>query len=444
MFTKNPILKVFTLILTTFLFLLLLSFLPKNFTIFGFELKPVDLISDLKEQEVINYQYISESEVNNTTTPQKEINFDDLLNENTVPIENFNTLENFYNKLKNFTDGCSLRIAYFGDSMIEGDLFTDNMRNYLQKKFGGSGIGFLPITNNNTNSWGNVTIKHCGNYLIYNLINKKPANFNFGINGYIYLTDTSKTADSAKTKKEYWTEYSGKNFTTAKVYYSSYSDSSYLTYTVNNVTKKVFLGKNLAIAQAEITNINSNKIRFNFYGQLALYGVSFDNSKGIFVDNYAIRGHNGLNLVRINKNTLQAFNSYFNYDLIILQFGANVIDESVQGYGWYKKGLVNNIQHLKSAFPNASILIVGAADRSKKDINGFSTIQNVISLIDAQKVASKETNVAFWDMFKAMGGVNSMPVWVNKNMAALDYTHFNHSGASALSKKLTLSLLQNL
>ncbi len=442
MFINNPIFKVFTLILVTFLFLLLLSFLPKNFKIFGLELKPVDLFSDLKEPEIFNYQYTSETEESNK--PKQEINLSDLLNVNTEPVENDAALENFYNKLRNFTEGTNIRIAYFGDSMIEGDLFTDNMRNYLQKKFSGTGVGFVPITDNNTNSWGNITIKHSGNYLVYNLINKKPADYNFGINGYVYLTDTSYTFDSTKTNKEFWTEYSGKNFVNAKVYYTSYSDSSYLTYTVNDITKKVFLGKNLAIAQTEITNINSNKIKFNFYGKLALYGVSFENSNGIYVDNYAVRGHNGLNLNKIPKNVLQAFNSYLNYDLIILQFGANVLDESIQGYGWYQKGLVNTIKHLKSAFPSSSILVVSAADRSKKDINGFSTIQNVISLVEAQEKASKETNVAFWNMFKAMGGLNSMPAWVSGNLAASDYTHFNHAGANALSKKLTLSLLKNL
>jgi hypothetical protein len=38
-----------------------------------------------------------------------------------------------------------IRIAYFGDSMIEGDLLTQTLRKLLQKEFGGYGVGFLPI-----------------------------------------------------------------------------------------------------------------------------------------------------------------------------------------------------------------------------------------------------------------------------------------------------------
>ena len=39
-----------------------------------------------------------------------------------------------------------IRIAYFGDSMIEGDLLTQDLRSMFQNNFGGNGVGFVPIT----------------------------------------------------------------------------------------------------------------------------------------------------------------------------------------------------------------------------------------------------------------------------------------------------------
>ena len=38
------------------------------------------------------------------------------------------------------------RIGYFGDSMIEGDLITQDFRSTLQDTFGGIGVGFMPVT----------------------------------------------------------------------------------------------------------------------------------------------------------------------------------------------------------------------------------------------------------------------------------------------------------
>lgn len=39
-----------------------------------------------------------------------------------------------------------VRIAYFGDSAIEGDNICADFREALQEKFGGTGVGFVSIT----------------------------------------------------------------------------------------------------------------------------------------------------------------------------------------------------------------------------------------------------------------------------------------------------------
>src|SRR5690606_32411089 len=39
-----------------------------------------------------------------------------------------------------------VRIAFYGDSFIEGDIFCGSVRDSLQTLFGGRGVGFVPIT----------------------------------------------------------------------------------------------------------------------------------------------------------------------------------------------------------------------------------------------------------------------------------------------------------
>ena len=39
-----------------------------------------------------------------------------------------------------------VRIAYFGDSFIEADILTADLREMLQQKYGGCGVGFVTIT----------------------------------------------------------------------------------------------------------------------------------------------------------------------------------------------------------------------------------------------------------------------------------------------------------
>ena len=54
------------------------------------------------------------------------------------------SLSNFFKKLKVCNDTLT-RIVWYGDSQVEGDFFTSTFRNQMQDRFGGSGIGFMPV-----------------------------------------------------------------------------------------------------------------------------------------------------------------------------------------------------------------------------------------------------------------------------------------------------------
>ena len=55
-------------------------------------------------------------------------------------------LKRFYAALKNAQERRGqVRIAFMGDSFIEGDIMVADFRNAMQQKFGGRGVGFVPI-----------------------------------------------------------------------------------------------------------------------------------------------------------------------------------------------------------------------------------------------------------------------------------------------------------
>ena len=65
-----------------------------------------------------------------------------------VPIEEYDSVRTdgmraFYDKL--LTDGRPVRIAVLGDSFIEGDILTADLRERMQETFGGGGPGFAPV-----------------------------------------------------------------------------------------------------------------------------------------------------------------------------------------------------------------------------------------------------------------------------------------------------------
>ena len=65
-------------------------------------------------------------------------------------------------------------------------------------------------------------------------------------------------------------------------------------------------------------------------------------------------------------------------------------------------------------------------------------------MVEAQREIAKKTKIAFWDVYHAMGGRNSMVAFVNAKptMAAKDYTHLNYWGGKKIAKLLANELLK--
>jgi lysophospholipase L1-like esterase len=51
------------------------------------------------------------------------------------------------------------------------------------------------------------------------------------------------------------------------------------------------------------------------------------------------------------------------------------------------------------------------------------------------KKATLDANAIYWDMYKAMGGKNSMPSWVfaDPPLCSKDFVHFNARGAKIIA-----------
>ena len=70
-----------------------------------------------------------------------------------------------------------------------------------------------------------------------------------------------------------------------------------------------------------------------------------------------------------------------------------------------------------------------------KTVNGqHQTYPHMETLIKELKRVCSENNVAYFDMYQAMGGRNSMIQWVNKGWASKDYIHFNRRGAEKMAE----------
>lgn len=434
---KNYLKHTLWLIILVLVALIGLSDLPL-ITIDGYTLRQVDLLSDIRKT-------VPKEEPDTIQLPPPAVKpaFVDTCKTGMTCIEDYSdsTLRGmtlFYEAINRMdTLGRPVRIAFFGDSFTEADIFTADLREMLQQRFGGCGVGLVNITS--TTHGFRPTVRHAYHGWQTHAVtdsldfeHKKQ-----GINGhyfipspgaYIDLTGQTKYVSLLDTCEQ------------STIYFYNKGNLS-LTAQVNKMQEfeKTFDASDKLQKMSVRGRIGKVRWRVNHANQALFFGATMDGLRGIVVDNLSIRSSSGLSLRYIPEKTLRDFNEQRPYDLIILQYGLNVITPEGGNYDSYRKSMALTIEHLKACFPQAGMLLLSVGDRDYKSSTGeIRTMPGVKALIRYQQNLAAETHIAFWNLFKAMGGEGSMAKLVEAKpaMANYDYTHINFKGGDHLAELL--------
>lgn len=439
---KNYISRTFLFTLLVVLALVALYFLP-SLTIDGHQLRKVDLFSDIRQSEDIE----ADGDTIVLPPPVKPV-FVDTCKAGLTCIEDYSDsthrgMTPFYVALERMnTLGRPVRIAVFGDSFIEADIFTGDLRDKLQTHYGGCGVGFVAITSM-TNGY-RPTVRHSfggwGSHLatdsVYFDHSKQGISGGYFIpkpGAYVEMKGQTKYARHLDTCE------------VATLYFASTGEVE-VESSINKGTNEAhhFEGNgSLRMAQVE-GRIGSIRWTVAQADSALFYGVAMDGKNGISVDNFSMRGSSGLSLQSIPAGILRQFNKQRPYDLIILQYGLNVATQRGKNYDKYKKGMLAALEHLKKSFPQAGFLLLSVGDRDYKTETGeLRTMPGVKNLIRYQQTIAAEGNIAFWNMFEAMGGNESMVklVHAKPSKANYDYTHINFRGGEYLAGLLYETLV---
>ncbi|MCX6149517.1 MAG: hypothetical protein NTX22_03215 [Ignavibacteriales bacterium] len=360
-----------------------------------------------------------------------------------IPITgNLEQLKYFFGALKQ-SKNKKVRIGHFGDSIIFGDVITEGLRENLQQSFGGNGAGFVSI---NTEDYGmrkTTTVSFSNDWSEASLFKRNANNLPLGINGCAFVPANGSFAKFETTRLT----KTLKSFKTVRLFYNNQDAACSVKYSFNNgasQSKKLdALNKVRDLVLTTPTDATSIRFDFNTCPKAYIYGVSLENGNGVYVDNFPMKGQSGVQLTDITLPVLKDFNVLLDYKLIILNYGVNVISPQNSDYQWYETKMEKVINYLKSAFPNASILLVSVGDKSVKKGTSFVTDPGIPLLLKAQKNLAEKTKIAFWNLFEAMGGANSIEDWVNgkPQMALRDYCHLTSDGGNLVADLLTEALM---
>ena len=158
---KNKNWQTFVLTLLIVSALIGLFYLPR-LTVCGTDLRRVNILSDVQRRdaqgrilaEVVadSLDGIVEQRLDSSAVEVKQLAYEDSIPEGMVAIEDYADVEGLHREMDRFYAALDesrtrpVRIAYFGDSYIEGDILTDKLRQLLQERYGGSGVGYVPMT----------------------------------------------------------------------------------------------------------------------------------------------------------------------------------------------------------------------------------------------------------------------------------------------------------
>lgn len=345
----------------------------------------------------------------------------------------------FYEKLLQLetTHQGNVRIAYFGDSMTDGDMIVKDFRSSLQQQFGGEGVGFVNITSESAGSRSTLTHQFSSNWKTLSYLNVKNPSSPFGINGHVFFVKHD-------TVNPVWVKYKAgnlKNLTSLNNATLFYGKSGNKAGEVNFIIGKDTISKKLnplgllntlPVSSSVLKSFQANFVNAD---SIPFYGFNFDDGRGVHVDNFSNRGNSGLPISTFRINVMNAFNEKLGYDLVVLHYGTNVLNYGSLNYSWYEKRMAKVVAHLKECFPGVAILVVSTADKSTKYDLEMKTDSAVVPLTQAQKRYSIKSEAAFVNLYTLMGGDGSMVKWVEEvpAMGNKDYTHFNLRGSKKIS-----------
>ena len=441
---KNYLKYSLGLIVFVMIALIAMHWLPA-ITIDGHTMRRVDLLSDVRPSKSDMEELDTDSL---PPVPAVKRIFVDTCHTGMTCIEDYSdsTLRGmtpFYRALDEVSSkGRLVRIAVFGDSFIEADIFTADLREMLQKRFGGCGVGFVTITSM-TNGY-RPTVRHTfegwSSHAVTDSVyfdrRKQGISGHYfipGKNAYVELRGQNKYASLLDTCRE------------ASIFFYTKDTVDFSVRVNRGEIQNHRFAPNGHLQELQIDGrIGSIRWTINRADSTLFYGMAMDGTEGIVVDNFSLRGSSGLSLRTIPADMLKEFNRQRPYDLIILQYGLNVATQRGYNYDSYQKGLVTAIEHLKKCFPQSGFLLLSVGDRDyKTDTGELRTMPGVKNLIRYQQNIAAESGIAFWNMFEAMGGDGSMAklVHAKPSMANYDYTHINFRGGKYLAGLLYETLI---
>ncbi len=355
-----------------------------------------------------------------------------------VVIEDYSTgrpaLSRFSNAIRE-SSSRPVRIAMIGDSYIEGDVFSQNIRENLQSIYGGRGAGYQMMHTDIPGFRQSVSQTDKG-WTAHDIRNSSRESCKW-LAGEYYSGGSGATSTYKGVKRLQHADARNRN-----MFLFIAPKGGTVSITTDSGTQDFAVAASDSVQCIDFVEETTKFSIKNNTGEMTALGVWLSDNTGIVFDCMSLRGNSGITHRKLDEDLARQMSEFVPYDLIIVEYGINALSSSQKDYSKYGKYMEEVVNTLKACYPEADILLMGIGDRGQKsgsEVHSLSTASNMVS---TQRAVARRCGIAFWDTREAMGGDDAIVNWRERKLVNADYIHLNHKGGEELAR-LFVDALKN-
>ena len=346
-------------------------------------------------------------------------------------------INSFYSKLVTLKvlDSGEINIVHIGDSHIQADFFTGEVRNTLQQIFGNAGRGLVfPYQLAKSNAPDDI-ISYSNTAWLFNRLAHTQNDVPCGIAGFGVQTGNGNATINISLKAD---DNGAQLFNKLKIFVDDDTTASWLLKTGgNNTADTIFHSNGLLYHEINVPNSSSFSLSLLSPGMLhSFYGASLENGqRGILYHAIGVNGarYDQYNSTPLFWKQLPALNA----DLFIISMGTNEAQANSFDEMQFLSQVTLFLQQLKTASPHAAVLIATAADSYKG--RHFNTVLQQLNNTLFKYCA--KNHIAFWDLYRITNGYGAARNWLRKGLMNNDRVHYKPEGYRLQGQLLIQALL---
>lgn len=324
----------------------------------------------------------------------------------------------------------TVNILHIGDSHIQGNYMTDQIRKYFYADFGQASRGLMfPFQVAQTNTPTDISSYSRTKWEI-----RKNTQVIYspqmGICGRVIGNSSPFSSFNLKVNPTVKESY----FNEVLVFYTQVTKNSFLLLrdSIGNALPRV--SRNMEKGFVTDRYLTTDPIRYikvqgtslqGFQGNCYLHGLYLGNTTRTGIT-YNVAGVNGSQYCHwAASRYLAAQSTYLRPDLVIISLGTNEANDILLSTDVFTKDLDKLVGSLRSANPGATILLTTPPDSYYKKRYANLLVDRIRQTI---LLYAERNNLACWDLYGVMGGENSILEWQKEGLASKDLIHFTKPG----------------